>query len=142
MLPPSGRRVMIGGQPFTIVGIAPPGFFGETLRGDPPDLWMPLQQEPLINGQDSLLRQSISGWLRAIGRLKPGAIAAGPFGATHCGAAALDRTRERLSGGLDGRDSAFATEAKYPGDCRPGTALRRCAKIMAVACRSYWRSVA
>jgi hypothetical protein len=33
---------------FTIVGIAPPGFFGETLRGDPPDLWIPLQQEPLI----------------------------------------------------------------------------------------------
>ena len=26
------------------------GFFGETLRGDPPDLWIPLQQEPLING--------------------------------------------------------------------------------------------
>jgi predicted permease len=68
-----GTAIMIGGQPFTIAGIAPPGFFGETLRGDPPDLWMPLQQEPLINGQDSLLRQSISAWLRAIGRLKPGA---------------------------------------------------------------------
>ena len=31
-------------------------FFGETLRGDPPDLWMPLQQEALISGQGSLLR--------------------------------------------------------------------------------------
>ena len=27
-----------------------PGFFGETLRGDPPDLWLPLQQEPLLAG--------------------------------------------------------------------------------------------
>jgi predicted permease len=68
-----GSVAIIQGQPFTIVGIAPPGFFGETLRGDPPDLWIPLQQEPLINGKDTLLRQSIAAWLRAIGRLKPGA---------------------------------------------------------------------
>jgi predicted permease len=68
-----GSVTIVQGQPFTIVGVAPPGFFGETLRSDPPDFWLPLQQEPLINGQDALLRQSISGWLRAIGRLKPGA---------------------------------------------------------------------
>jgi predicted permease len=68
-----GSVAVIQGQPFTIVGIAPPGFFGDTLRADPPDFWIPLQQEPLLNGQDSLLRQSISAWLRVIGRLKPGA---------------------------------------------------------------------
>ena len=50
-----------------------PGFFGETLRGDPPDLWIPLQQEPLINGETSILRQPVSAWLRVIGRLRPGA---------------------------------------------------------------------
>jgi predicted permease len=68
-----GATLFIEGQPFTVVGIAPPGFFGETLRGDPPDLWIPLQQEPLINGDTSILRQPISAWLRAIGRLRPGA---------------------------------------------------------------------
>ncbi|MBZ5724537.1 MAG: ABC transporter permease [Acidobacteriia bacterium] len=72
-----GSVAIVQGQPFTIAGVAPPGFFGETLRSDPPDFWLPLQQEPLINGQDSLLRQSISAWLRAIGRLKPGAGTAG-----------------------------------------------------------------
>ena len=72
-----GSVVVIQGQPFTIAGVAPPGFFGDTLRSDPPDFWLPLQQEPLIAGHDSLLRQSISGWLRAIGRLKPGASVAG-----------------------------------------------------------------
>ena len=50
-----------------------PGFFGETLRGDPPDLWIPLHQEPLIAGETALLRQPVSAWLRVIGRLKPGA---------------------------------------------------------------------
>ena len=55
-------------------GVAPPGFFGETLRADPPDMWVPLQHEPLIAGAStSLLRQPISAWLRVIGRLRPGA---------------------------------------------------------------------
>jgi predicted permease len=72
-----GSTVIIQGQPFAIIGVAPPGFFGDTLRSDPPDFWLPLQQEPLIAGQDSLLRQSVSAWLRAIGRLKPGASVAG-----------------------------------------------------------------
>jgi predicted permease len=68
-----GSTFIIEGHPFTLVGVAPPGFFGETLRGNPPGLWIPLQQEPLIAGGNSLLRQPISAWLRVIGRLRPGA---------------------------------------------------------------------
>jgi predicted permease len=68
-----GSTLVINGHPFTVIGIGPPGFFGDTLRGDPPELWLPLQQEPLINGDSSLLRQPVSAWLRVIGRLKPGA---------------------------------------------------------------------
>ena len=66
-----GSTLMIEGHAFTVAGIAPPGFFGETLRADPPDLWLPLQHEPLISGADtSLLRQPVSAWLRVIGRLR------------------------------------------------------------------------
>jgi predicted permease len=68
-----GSTFVVEGHPFTVIGVAPPGFFGETLRGDPPDLWIPLQREPLIAGGSSLLQQSVSAWLRAIGRLRPGA---------------------------------------------------------------------
>jgi predicted permease len=68
-----GATVVVEGNPFTVVGVTPPGFFGETLRGDPPDLWVPLHQEPLISGETTLLRQPVSAWLRAIGRLRPGA---------------------------------------------------------------------
>ena len=62
---------------FTVIGISPPGFFGETLRSDPPDLWLPLQQEPMVAGGGALLHQSVSAWLRVIGRLRPGASTAG-----------------------------------------------------------------
>jgi predicted permease len=68
-----GASVVIEGHPFTVIGVAAAGFFGETLRGDPPDLWIPLQQEPLLSGGSSLLRQPVSAWLRVIGRLRPGA---------------------------------------------------------------------
>ena len=45
-----GATLVIEGQAFTVAGVAPPGFFGETLRADPPDMWVPLQHEPLIAG--------------------------------------------------------------------------------------------
>ena len=68
-----GSTFVVEGYPFTVIGVTPPGFFGETLRGDPPDLWIPVRQEPLIAGNGSLLRQPVSAWLRVIGRLRPGA---------------------------------------------------------------------
>jgi predicted permease len=72
-----GSTFAVEGHPITVIGVAPPGFFGETLESDPPDIWVPLQQEPLISGASNLLHQSISAWLRMIGRLRPGASTAG-----------------------------------------------------------------
>jgi predicted permease len=68
-----GSTFVVDGHPFTIIGVAPPGFFGETLRSDPPDMWIPVHQEPLISGDGALLQQSVAAWLRIIGRLRPGA---------------------------------------------------------------------
>jgi predicted permease len=68
-----GSTLVVDGHPFTVIGVAPAGFFGETLESDPPDLWIPVQQEPMMDGEGGLLHQSISAWLRVIGRLRPGA---------------------------------------------------------------------
>jgi predicted permease len=68
-----GSTLMIEGSPFTVIGVAAPGFFGETLRSDPADIWIPVQQEATLKGDASLLRQSVPAWLRMIGRLRPGA---------------------------------------------------------------------
>jgi predicted permease len=67
-----GATFMLDSHPFTIVGITPPGFYGETLRSDPPEIWIPLQQEPMLAAPSSLLKQT-NAWLRVIGRLRPGA---------------------------------------------------------------------
>src|ERR1700730_14056132 len=72
-----GATFVVEGHPFTVIGVAPPGFFGETLRSDPPDIWIPLRQEPMIDGDGALLHQSVSAWLRVIGRLRPRAAIAG-----------------------------------------------------------------
>ncbi|MGA8528733.1 MAG: ABC transporter permease, partial [Acidobacteriaceae bacterium] len=67
-----GSTFIIGDHPFTIIGITLPGFFGETLRANPPDLWIPVNQEPVLSGSNSILHH-FEAWLRVIGRLKPGA---------------------------------------------------------------------
>ncbi|MDQ1692579.1 MAG: hypothetical protein QOH85_114, partial [Acidobacteriaceae bacterium] len=71
-----GSTMVLDGHPVTIIGIAPPGFFGETLRSDPPELFVPLQQEPMFRGANSLLHH-FQAWLRVIGRVRPGASTAG-----------------------------------------------------------------
>ena len=72
-----GTTFFIDGQPATLIGVAPPGFFGETLRSHPPDFWLPVQQELLVDGPNGLMRTNHSNWLYAIGRLRPGATADG-----------------------------------------------------------------
>ena len=67
-----GSTMILDGHPFTIVGITPPGFFGETMRSRPPEVWIPIHQEALIHGENSCLNQ-FTAWLRVIGRLRPGA---------------------------------------------------------------------
>jgi len=66
-------QLVINGMPFTVVGIAPPGFYGDTLRSDPPDFFLPLSQEPVVRKGSSLLDHPDLHWLYIIGRLKPGA---------------------------------------------------------------------
>src|SRR5262249_33000852 len=68
-----GATLIVEGHPMTVSGVTPPGFFGEMLQSDPPDIWIPLQQEPLIAGDSSLLRQKPGAWLRMIGRTRVGA---------------------------------------------------------------------
>ncbi|HYV31985.1 MAG TPA: ABC transporter permease, partial [Candidatus Binatia bacterium] len=68
-----GATFTINQLPYTVVGVAPPGFFGDTLRSDPPDFWVPLSTEPEVLGRlTSLLHNRRLEWLYLMGRLKPG----------------------------------------------------------------------
>jgi hypothetical protein len=97
-----GSTFVVEGHPFTVAGIAPPGFFGEMLESDPPDIWVPLQQEPLINADGSILRQPVSAWLRMIGRLRNDR---GNVAAADRNSSAVAAVRFGIPGELDaGRD--------------------------------------
>jgi len=64
----------VDSTPFTIVGITPPSFFGDTLRSNPPDFFLPLNagtSMPLADAGD--LNQPDQYWLDLIGRVRPGA---------------------------------------------------------------------
>jgi len=67
-----GRVVLLNGVAATIIGVAPNGFFGETLRPDPADIWIPLSNEPRLQPVARLLTVKSSHWLYVMGRLKPG----------------------------------------------------------------------
>jgi predicted permease len=67
-----GSTFYLQGQPATVVGIAPPGFFGDRIRSGPPAMWVPLASEPLIEEKNSVLHVPDSNWLYVVGRLKPG----------------------------------------------------------------------
>ena len=68
-----GATYAINDQMFTVVGVAPPGFFGAKVdAANMPDLWLPLTQEPLIAGATSRLKNSGVAWLDLIGRVRPG----------------------------------------------------------------------
>jgi predicted permease len=67
-----GANFGVNGVPMTVVGITPPGFFGETLRSDPADFWIPLAQEPAIRGEYSIRGREDLSWLYVMGRLRSG----------------------------------------------------------------------
>jgi macrolide transport system ATP-binding/permease protein len=67
-----GSTIFIQTRPFTVAGIAPPGFFGDRVSPSPPAVWIPINNEPIIEGPNSILRNQDSNWLYPIGRLRPG----------------------------------------------------------------------
>lgn len=68
-----GATVHIETYPFTVVGVAPPGFYGETLSSTPTEIWIPLETEYLIDGKAAFNLIPSQAWLHLIGHLRPGA---------------------------------------------------------------------
>ncbi len=72
-----GRTIRIHNSSFEIVGVSPPGFFGETV-GQAADVWVPITMQDVIYPGRDLLTASPQGllnqhiWLQVMGRLKPG----------------------------------------------------------------------
>ena len=68
-----GQSILVDSVPFTIIGVAPPEFFGV----DPamsPDLYLPLHTNLLLDGPETARLYSDANfyWLELMGRLRPG----------------------------------------------------------------------
>jgi predicted permease len=66
-----GRKILLEGKPFAIIGVAQAGFFGVEV-GRSFDVAIPLCAEPIINGENAHTPKRHHWWLAIIGRLKPG----------------------------------------------------------------------
>lgn len=68
-----GANYQINGHSFTVIGVAPPGFYGAKLAGGGmPDFWLPLTTEIMIDGATSRLKRPNGNFLDLIGRVRPG----------------------------------------------------------------------
>jgi putative ABC transport system permease protein len=68
-----GASYQINGHPFTVIGVAAPGFYGAKLSGfGMPDFWLPLTAELLIDGDTARLKGPNRNFLDLIGRVRPG----------------------------------------------------------------------
>jgi predicted permease len=66
-----GRSITINGRPFTVVGIAPAGFYG-TMPVVHPDFWVPLMMQATMMPGHDWINERGSNFLTVVGRLKPG----------------------------------------------------------------------
>jgi predicted permease len=68
-----GRKLLINGNPFVVVGVAPRDFHGARLMGYWAEMWVPLMTyAQVMPGSEGLLEQQNNHWLLLMGRMLPG----------------------------------------------------------------------
>jgi predicted permease len=68
-----GAGYQINGHAFTVIGVAPPGFFGAKLADSGmPDLWLPLTSEIAMEGAAARPKTPQVNYLDLLGRVRPG----------------------------------------------------------------------
>jgi predicted permease len=66
-----GQTIRLNNLPYTVIGIAEPGFTGTTFVGT--DLWVPMAMDAHVRASERSLRDMHEAvWMTSIGRLKPG----------------------------------------------------------------------
>ncbi|HET7208138.1 MAG TPA: ABC transporter permease, partial [Terriglobales bacterium] len=66
-----GQTVRLNKYPYVIIGIAAPGFFGDTVD-EKQDFWVPMNMQPQMMPGRPWLDDIHASWLRVMARLKPG----------------------------------------------------------------------
>lgn len=69
-----GSTFVLNTYPVTILGITPPGFYGDRMTDAPPDFYIPMVLEPQLGPAHptSLMHNRGANWLYLLGKVKPG----------------------------------------------------------------------
>ena len=65
------QSILLNGRPFTVLGVAPPGFHS-VVAGDTPGVFVPMSMRAEVLPGTKDLEDRRSAWLNIIGKLKPG----------------------------------------------------------------------
>ncbi|MGD0369219.1 MAG: ABC transporter permease, partial [Acidobacteriaceae bacterium] len=69
--PVAGKTLLVNGTPFTITGVAAPGFHS-MVWGQTPDLFVPITEQKVVEPDWDYLNDHSSYWIDVVGRLRPG----------------------------------------------------------------------
>ena len=117
-----GRSFRFRATAFTIVGVAPRGFFGET-GGEAPDIWMPLTMQP--GAPPHLWRGHSTTWLGILARLRPGVTLAQARGALEPVYGRVRDDTARTTDSAEFRKSALESRLAVSGASGGSSRLRR-----------------
>lgn len=93
-----GKEIIVNGRSFTIVGVAPRGFFGTEVVSQP-ELWFPMAMEAQLETGNNWLTDREADNVFVQGRLKPGVSAAQAQTAMNSIAADLEREYPNINEG-------------------------------------------
>jgi predicted permease len=93
-----GRQIKINAQPFTIVGVAAPGFQGGE-SGLAFDLWLPMGTQPVVMAGGSRLEARGNRWMMTMARLAPGVT--------------VPQAEAEMNSIVDGMRQAFKSQNRY-----------------------------
>jgi hypothetical protein len=94
-----GRVIQINKHPFTVIGVAPPGFRG-TLLFFNPDFYVPIVNQPQINSEFDLNTRGLNWIFETMGHLKPGVTPGQATADLNSVASYLDKTYPVDDGGM------------------------------------------
>ncbi len=131
-----GRAIRLNGRPFTVVGVAPPGFFGSFL-GIGADIWIPISQAGTFEPACDRLEDRGQRSVLCLGRLKKGVTTARARETLEAEAARLNRDYPGLHDGY-GIGVVALRESPWGGPAEFGpivqSLLALTALVLLIAC--------
>ncbi|HTG92573.1 MAG TPA: ABC transporter permease [Pyrinomonadaceae bacterium] len=109
-----GKGIKLNNYSFTVIGVMPEKFVGATLIS-PPDVWVPMMMEPIVDPGSRSLTSPDEGWLMMLGRLQPEVKLAGAQAAVETIASRLHQARRERNSGPEQMERRIVAVAEARG---------------------------